>query len=272
MTAATTTGGFVAPATNRAHAISDAITIAWRNVINMRRNPQLLVFATVQPVIFVLIFRYVFGGAILVPPGYGSYVNYLMPGIFVQTVVFGSMQTGVGLADDLQKGLVDRFRSLPMARSAVLVGRTLADLLRNVFVVILMAVVGYLVGWRPQTNALEITAGLALVVAFSYSLSWIFAIVGMSARDSETAQAISFPIIAPLVFLSSAFVPTSTIHPSWLGTFAEHQPVSVVVDAVRSLLSGVGDPLPKCVGAIVWLAVIIALCAPLAVARYRRAV
>ncbi len=143
-------------------------------------------------------FRYVFGGAIAVPGG--SYVNFLMPGIFVQTVVFGSLTTGVGLAEDLQKGLIDRFRSLPMARSAVLVGRTLADLTRNVFVVILMCVVGVAVGWRPDGSAVEIIAGIGIVIAFSYSLCWLFAIVGLSVRDSETAQAVSFPILAPLVF------------------------------------------------------------------------
>src|SRR4051812_25927145 len=152
---------------NRGHAVGDAITMAWRNLLNIRRNPQLLVFATIQPVIFVLMFRYVFGGAI---PGIWNgekvpYVDYLMPGIFVQTVTFGALTTGVGLAEDLQKGLIDRFRSLPIARSAVLIGRTLADLFRNFFVVVLMAVVGFLVGWRISTNFLGLLATLALVLA-----------------------------------------------------------------------------------------------------------
>jgi ABC-2 type transport system permease protein/oleandomycin transport system permease protein len=244
----------------------DAMTIAWRNVLNIRRNPELLVFATIQPVIFVLMFTYVFGGAIKVPGG--PYIDYLMPGIFVQTVVFGSLTTGVGLAEDLQTGLIDRFRSLPMARSAVLVGRTFADLLRNVFVVALMAVVGYLVGWRPDQSALSILAGLGLVLAFSYSLSWLFAIVGLYARNSETAQAISFPILAPLVFASSAFVPIASM-PDWLQTFAEHQPVSVVVDAVRGLTNGGSTP-EKVLAAVAWIVGIVAVCVPIAVARYRR--
>lgn len=252
----------------RVHAVQDALTIAWRNLLNIRRNPQLLVFATVQPVIFVLLFRYVFGGAIAVPGG--SYVNYLMPGIFVQTVVFGALTTGVGLADDLQKGLIDRFRSLPMARSAVLVGRTLADLTRNAFVVLLMCVVGVLVGWRPSGTPLEIMGGIALVLAFSYSLCWVFAIVGLSVRDAETAQAVSFPIMAPLVFASSAFVPVSTM-PGWLQTFAEYQPVSVVCNAVRGLTLG-HPSTGTTLGAIAWIVGIIAVCAPFAVRRYRRAV
>jgi ABC transporter DrrB family efflux protein len=252
----------------RTHPVQDALTIAWRNLLNIRRNPQLLVFATIQPVIFVLMFRYVFGGAIRVPGG--SYINFLMPGIFVQTVVFGSLTTGVGLAEDLQKGLIDRFRSLPMARSAVLVGRTLADLTRNVFVVILMCVVGVLVGWRPDGSPVQIAAGVGLVLAFSYSLSWLFAIVGLTVRDSETAQAVSFPILAPLVFASSAFVPVSSM-PGWLQAFAEHQPVTFVVNAVRGLT--LGHPTTHWVaGAILWIIAIVAVCAPFAVNRYRRAV
>jgi ABC transporter DrrB family efflux protein len=252
----------------RPRPVSDALTIAWRNLLNIRRNPQLLVFATIQPVIFVIMFRYVFGGAIRGVNG--PYINFLMPGIFVQTIVFGSLTTGVGLADDLQKGLVDRFRSLPMARSAVLVGRTLADLVRNFFVVLLMCVVGYLVGWHPTTNALSIACGVGLVLLFAYSLSWMFAIVGLMAPDSETAQAASFPILAPLVFASSAFVPVATM-PSWLQTFAEHQPVSVVVDAVRDLTIG-GAARGDVLGALAWIFGIIAVCAPIAVASYRRAV
>jgi ABC-2 type transport system permease protein/oleandomycin transport system permease protein len=247
------------------------LTIAWRNLLNIRRNPQLLVFATIQPVIFVIMFRYVFGGAISgIPALYGPYINYLMPGIFVQTIVFGSLTTGVGLAEDLQKGLVDRFRSLPMARSAVLVGRTLADLVRNLFVVLLMAVVGYLVGWRPATNPLAVACGMGLVLAFSYSLSWMFAIIGLMAPDSETAQAASFPVLAPLVFASSAFVPVATM-PGWLQTFAEHQPVSVVCDAVRDLTAG-GATSGDVLAAIAWIVGIVAVCAPIAVRQYRRVV
>jgi ABC-2 type transport system permease protein/oleandomycin transport system permease protein len=250
------------------HPVSDAVTIAWRNLLNLRRNPQLMVFAVVQPVILVFMFRYVFGGAIRVTNV--SYVDYLMPGIFVQVVVFGALTTGVGLADDLQKGLVDRFRSLPMARSAVLVGRTLADLVRNVGVVVLMSVVGVIVGWRPNGSPAEILFGLLLIVAFAYSLSWLFSIVGLSVRDGEAAQAMSFPIMAPLVFASSAFVPVATM-PAWLQTFAEHQPVSAVCDAVRGLTLGIPNT-DDVLSAILWIVGIIAVCAPISVHRYRRAV
>ena len=164
-----------------------------------------------------------------------------MPGIFVQTVVFGALTTGVGLADDLQHGLIERFRSLPMARSAVLVGRTLADLARNVFVVILMCVVGFVVGWRiAHGRRGDCVAMILLILAFSYSLSWIFAIVGLTVKDAETAQAASFPILAPLVFASSAFVPVPTM-PGWLQAWAEHQPVSVVCNAARDLTLGLPD-------------------------------
>jgi ABC-2 type transport system permease protein/oleandomycin transport system permease protein len=254
--------------TVRPKPVADALTIMWRNLLNIRRNPQLLVFATIQPIVFVLMFRYVFGGAIRVPGV--RYVDYLMPGIFVQTVTFGALTTGVGLADDLQKGLIERFRSLPMARSAVLVGRTLADLARNIFVVLLMSAIGFLVGWRLHTNVLALVAGLTLVVAFAYSLSWVFAIVGMSAPNGETAQAASFPLLAPLVFASSAFVPLKSM-PGWLQSFASRQPVSIVVNAVRALTLG-GPTKTYLLESIAWIIAIIAICAPLAVAKYRRTV
>jgi ABC-2 type transport system permease protein/oleandomycin transport system permease protein len=256
---------------NRGHAVGDALTMAWRNLLNIKRNPQLLVFATIQPVIFVVMFRYVFGGAIQgsLPPGQ-TYVNFLMPGIFVQTIVFGALTTGVGLADDLHKGLIDRFRSLPMARSAVLVGRTLADFVRNIFVVILMCVVGFIVGWTIGTNLLGLLGAIGIILAFSYSLSWVFAIVGLSVKDAETAQAVSFPILAPLVFASSAFVPVTTM-PSWLQGWAKNQPVSVVVNAARALTIG-GPTSEYVIKAIIWIVAIIAVTAPIAVARYRRAV
>ena len=251
--------------------VGDALTMAWRNLLNIRRNPQLLVFATIQPVIFVLMFRFVFGGAIAatwngkpVP-----YVDFLMPGIFVQTVTFGALTTGVGLAEDLQKGLIDRFRSLPIARSAVLLGRTWADLVRNIFVVLLMAVVGFLVDWRISTNFVGLVAGLLLVLAFAYSLSWLFAIVGLISPDAETAQAASFPLLAPLVFASSAFVPVNTM-PGWLQAFANHQPVSAVCNAVRALTLG-GPTRNYVIQALAWIIGIIVICAPLAVRRYRRA-
>src|SRR4051794_2956496 len=152
------------------HAIADALTITWRNLVAMKRMPQVLVFSTIQPIIFVLMFRYVFGGAIRIP-GVDHYVDYLMPGVFAQTVVFGSIQTGIGLAEDLNQGIIERFQSLPMARSAVLAGRTLADAVRNVFVVSLMVVIGFIVGWRIHTSVWGLLGGLALMLLFSHALS-----------------------------------------------------------------------------------------------------
>jgi ABC transporter DrrB family efflux protein len=249
-------------------AVRDALAITWRNLIGYRRVPQLLVFSTVQPVIFVLLFRYVFGGAIAVRGT--SYVDFLMPGVFVQTVVFGSLATAVGLAADMKSGLLERFRSLPMARSAVLAGRTLADLTRNVFVVLLMVAVGFMVGFRIHTNALALIAGILLLLLFGYAMSWIFATVGLALGDPETAQAAAFPVLAPLVFASTVFVPLDSM-PGWLQVWAEHQPVSVTASAVRALV--LGGPTESLVWqSLAWCVGILAVFAPLAVRRYRRAV
>jgi ABC-2 type transport system permease protein/oleandomycin transport system permease protein len=249
-------------------AIADTKTVAWRNLVALRRMPQLLVFSTIQPVIFVLMFRYVFGGAIRIPGV--DYVNYLMPGIFAQTVTFGAIQTGIGLAEDLHRGLIERFRSLPMARSAVLAGRTVADLVRNVFVVAVMLFVGYLVGFRVETSVWGLLAGFAVILLFGFSLTWIFAIIGLLAPNAETAQAMSFPILAPLVFVSSAFVAIDTM-PGWMQPFAKYQPVSIAVDAVRSLMLGgqFHDP-GKVLASLAWSVGIVAVFAPLAVRVYRR--
>jgi ABC transporter DrrB family efflux protein len=250
-------------------SLRDAIAVAQRNLITYRRVPQLLVFSTIQPVIFVLLFTYVFGGVVstsLTVP----YVDYLMPGIFVQTVVFGAIGTAVGLATDVKSGLLERFRSLPMARSAVLAGRTFADLTRNVFVVILMTAVGFAVGFRVQTNAWLFIAGMLLVLLFGYSMAWIFATLGLVVGDPETAQAAAFPIMAPLVFASSAFIPVSTM-PGWLQAFAEHQPVSVTASAVRALVLG-GPTASYVLQTLAWCLGILAIAAPIAVWRYRKAV
>lgn len=247
-------------------AISDILAITWRNLLGYKRVPQLLVFSTIQPVIFVLMFRYVFGGAIKVPGG--SYVDFLMPGVFAQTVTFGAVGTAIGLATDLNTGLLERFRSLPMNRAAVLAGRTTADLIRNVFVVLLMAAVGFLVGFRVHTSAPEFIAGLGLMIFFAYSFSWVFATVGLWVQDPEAAQAAAFPVMAPLVFASSAFVPTETM-PSWLQVFAEHQPVSVTASATRALM--IGGPLTSdLLQSLAWCSAIILVFAPLAVWRYQR--
>jgi ABC-2 type transport system permease protein len=248
--------------------IGDTLALTGRNLRMYLRNPQLLVFSTIQPVIFVLLFRYVFGGAIRVTGV--EYVDFLMPGIFAQTVVFGSMGTAIGIATDMQTGLIERFRSLPMARSAVLTGRTLADLVRNAFVIALMAVVGFAVGWRPGTGAGSVLAGMLLMLLFGYAVSWIFAAVGLAVRDPEAAQAASFPVLAPLVFASSAFVPIATM-PGWLQGFAANQPLSVVVSAVRDLTLG-APASSDVLTALAWCLGIVAVAAPLAVRFYRRAV
>jgi ABC-2 type transport system permease protein/oleandomycin transport system permease protein len=249
-------------------AVSDALTITWRNLLGITRIPELVVFSFVQPVMFVLLFRYVFGGAINVPGA--SYVDFLMPGIFVQTVMFGGVQTGIGLAEDLYKGLIERFRSLPMARSAVLAGRTLADVVRNVFVVIIMIVVGFAVGFRVHTSWWQFVFAMLLLIFVGYAFSWVMAIVGLSVGNAESAQAAAFPLIFPFVFASSAFVPTQTM-PSWLAAFANHQPVSFTVDAVRDLVLG-GPTATDVWVTIAYAAGMLAIFGPLAVRRYRRAV
>ena len=248
-------------------AVSDTLAITGRNLTALVRVPQVLVFAVVQPVLFVLMFRYVFGGAIRVPGV--DYVNFLMPGIFVQTVTFGAINTGIGLAEDLGKGLIERFRSLPMARSAVLAGRTLADLTRNLLVVVLMLLVGFAVGFRVQTTALAFLGAVLLLLAFSFALSWLFALIGMSVPNAESAQAASFPLLMPLVFASSAFVPLESM-PGWLQAFSERQPVTITVEAVRALVLG-GPTATAVLQSLAWSVALVAIFAPLAVRRYRRA-
>lgn len=257
----------------RSHPVRDSLAVAGRNLTSIRRVPQLLVFTLIQPVIFVVLFRYVMGGAIQVPGE--SYVNYLIPGIFVQTVVFGSIQTAVGMAADLKSGLLERFRSLPMASSAVLGGRTSADLLRNSVVIVLIAGVGFAVGFRVQTSVSEVIAALVLVLLFAYMLSWVFATVGLIVGDPESAQAAAFPVMAPLVFASSAFVPVSSM-PGWLQGFAEHQPVSVTASAARGLmvgrLPGADATSDYVLQSVAWCVAILAVMVPVAVHRYRKSV
>jgi ABC-2 type transport system permease protein/oleandomycin transport system permease protein len=247
-------------------ALTDTWTVTKRNLIAYTRIPEALFFSTVQPIMFVLLFRYVFGGAIH-PPNGVNYTNYLMPGIFVQTVAFGAVSTSIGLAEDLQKGLIERFRALPMARSAVLAGRTTADLCRNVLVVIVITGVGLLVGFRPTTGVLPYVGGIGLILLFAYALSWGFAVIGLSAPNSETAQVMSFPLLFPLTFASSAFVPVAFM-PSWLQGFATYQPVSLVVTACRSLMIG-GPTSHWLVLALIWTVGILIVLPPLAVWRYR---
>ncbi len=210
--------------------LRDTGTVIKRNLLQYLRVPQLLVFSTIQPIIFVLMFRFVFGGSI--NTGRIPYVDFLMPGIFLQVVVFGSLATAIGLATDLKSGLMERFHALPMWTPAVLVGRTIADLIRNVFVVALMMFVGFLVGWRIHTTVFALIPGISLILFFGWAMSWIFATVGLAVKDPETAQAAAFPVLAPLVFASAAFVPVDNM-PGWLQPWARNQPVSVTIESFR---------------------------------------
>src|SRR5690606_24234085 len=232
----------------------DAWVEAMRHLRVIPRNIELLIFAAIQPVMFVLLFVYVFGGAIAAPPGFSDYEQYLLPGIFAQTVVFGSAFTGIGLAEDLQKGLVDRFRSLPMAQSAVLVGRTLSDLVRNVFTFAVMLVVAFAVGFRFEGTLVEALAATLLLLAFSYALSWVQALIGLSVRSVEAANSAGFIWMFPLTFVSSAFVDTRTM-PGWLETVADANPFTTLTNAARALYNGhsAGGDLW---GALAWSAVI----------------
>ncbi len=216
-------------------AVRDALSMMGRNVRRLSRAPDQLVFTLISPIMFTLLFRYVFGGAIGGLQGI-DYVNYLIPGIAVQTAIFASGNTGFALAEDRGKGFIDRLRSLPMARSAVLSGRVLADTLSNAVGLVIIVVVGLAVGYRPQSFG-GLVLGLLLLLGFALSTSFIFALVGLFASNVQTVNAATFPVIFPLTFASSAFVPTATL-PTWLRGFADHQPVSLVINAVRSLTLG----------------------------------
>jgi len=250
----------------RSAIVVDSMVIARRNLIGIARTPQLLVFATIQPILFVLLFRYVFGGAIDVPGV--SYVDYLIPGIIVQTVVFGATSTAVGLSEDMSKGIIDRFRSLPMSRSAVLGGRTIADLVRNVFVVLLMIAVGTAVGFRFHNGFLPAVAAVFVALLLGYCLSWVFAFIGLTVADPESAQLAGFLPIFPLVFASSVFTSIQSM-PGWLQAFAKVQPITRAADTVRALTQG-GPVAANLIWTLLWSIAILAVFAPLAVRRYRR--
>ncbi len=247
--------------------VSDTLVIAERNLIRLPRAPDLLLAFTVQPIMFVLLFRYVFGGAISTP-GY-SYVDFLIPGIIVQNIAFGGFVTALGLNEDVHKGLIDRFRSLPMARPAVLAGRTIADVVTNALSMTILLITGIIIGFSFQTSVGEVMAGIGILLLFGYAFSWVFAFLGLLVSSPEAANSIGFIAVFPLTFISSAFVPVDSM-PEPLKTFAEVNPFTIVVDAMRALW--VGAPAGNYVwGAVVWSLVIIAAFAPLAVARYRRA-
>jgi ABC-2 type transport system permease protein/oleandomycin transport system permease protein len=250
------------------YGISDTLVLAKRSLLRIPRQPDLLVGFTVQPILFVLLFVYVFGGAIQTPGL--DYVDFLMPGIMVQSIAFGGFVTALGLSEDLKKGLMDRFRSLPMTRSALLTGRTLGDVVTNAFQLAVMFAVGFAVGFNFSSSFLEVVAGIALLLLIGYAFSWVFAFIGLMASSPEAANAYGFTILFPLTFVSSAFVPVASM-PSWLQPIAENNPFTYMVNAVRALFLGI--PAGNDVWlAAVWTLGIIAVFAPLAAWRYHRVV
>jgi ABC-2 type transport system permease protein/oleandomycin transport system permease protein len=250
------------------YGISDTLVLAKRSLLRIPRQPDLLVGFTVQPILFVLLFVYVFGGAIQTP-GF-DYVDFLIPGIIVQSIVFGGFVTALGLSEDLKKGLMDRFRSLPMNRSALLTGRTLSDVVTNIFQLVVMFTVGLLVGFTFSSSPEEVVAGIALLLLIGYAFSWVFAFIGLSSSSPEASNAYGFTILFPLTFDSSAFVPVDSM-PGWLQPIAEHNPFTYMVDAARALF--IGTPAGNDVWlALLWTLAIIAVFAPLSAWRYRSVV
>lgn len=244
---------------------ADTVAITGRHLRRLRRDPTLLVFTLLQPALFVMLFRYAFGGAITTD---GAYVDYLMPGIFVQTVTWGAVTTGVGLAEDRHTGLAERLRALPMARLAPLAGRTVADLVRNAAVVGVLVLMGLAVGFSPTASSGDALVALGLLLAWAFAASWAAALVGLLAGSPETTQAVMTPLLFPITFASSAFVPTDTM-PSWLAAFAEHQPFTVVVDTVRGLV--VADaPAGDVTAALLWSLAVLAVAVPLALRSFAR--
>jgi ABC-2 type transport system permease protein len=262
--------------TTLAETVTDSVTITRRNLIKVKRVPDLIVFATLSPIMFVLLFRYVFGSAIPIE-GIG-YAEFLLPGIFAQTVVFGSTITGASIADDLQKGLIDRFRSLPMARSAVLIGRTLADLGLNVITIVVMALTGLAVGWRIHSSIAEAAAGFVLLLLFAFAISWVMAFVGLLVRTPEVVNNASFIVIFPLTFIANTFVPTNNF-PTVLKAIADWNPVSAVVQAARQLFGNTAPGLPvpsawslqhPAVYVLIWVVLLLVVFVPLSVRTYQR--
>jgi ABC-2 type transport system permease protein len=276
-TASTTTSASAVTPRGPLWILRDSLVLTRRYAVHSFRQPELLIFSTIQPVMFVVLFRYVFGGAIHTGT---TYVNYLMPGIFVQTTVFGAMITGMGLSYDLQSGIIDRFKSLPMSRSAVLLGRNLTDALRNIFVIILMLLVGFLVGFRIHGGIAGTIGAVALIVVFGFAFQWISAWIGVVIRNPEAVQSAGFIWVFPLTFLSSAFVPTFSIQPDWLQWIADHNPFTIAVNAARQLFMGpeaaqvpnLGtDATANVLITLVWTLGLLLVFVPLAVRRYRRA-
>ncbi|WP_068155492.1 ABC transporter permease [Rhodococcus phenolicus] len=257
---------------------SDGLTIAKRNVIKIKRVPDLIVFTILSPIMFVLLFAYVFGSAIDIPGM--SYREFLIAGIFTQTVIFGSTWTGLGMVEDLQKGIIDRFRSLPMAPSAVLIGRTTTDVLINVVSLIVMSLTGLVVGWRINTSLGEAAAGYLLLLLFAYALSWVMAVIGMWIRTPEVFNNASFMVIFPLSFIANTFVDPSSMPPV-LRTIAEWNPMSALTQAVRELFGNTNPMMPApevwplqnpILASLLWTALMLIVFVPLAIRRYQKAV
>jgi len=254
--------------------LSDSLVVTWRNLKRIPRIPELAAFAILQSVMFVLLFAFVFGGAIPLPGG-GSYREFLMPGIFAQTLTFASATTAIGMVDDMSKGLIDRFRSLPMARSAFLTGRTVSDVVYNAGILVVLMVSGLAVGWRVREGVGNFLLGVALALLFAYAMSWLGVWLGMLVPTVEVGQQVAFTAIFPLTFLSNAFVPMDSL-PGWLQAFAEWNPVSCITASMRELW---GNPNPFASDSfpaehpvlltLIWTAVIISIFAPLGVRRYR---
>lgn len=248
--------------------VRDTLLITRRHLLRTWRVPQIIVFSAILPVVFVLLFRYVFGGSIRVP-GYADYVDYLIPGIVVQTVLFGGSSTAVGMAEDLASGITDRLRSLPIHRAAILAARTLADLLRLAYTVALVIAIGLLVGFRFHAGVIPVAEGVGIALLFGYASSWLFALVALTVRHSETAQMGAFLVTFPLVFASSIFASPATM-PVWLRDFANAQPVTKVVDALRALTEGVGPTTKPALYAIGWSVAILIVAGTAATVRFRR--
>ncbi len=251
------------------YAVSDSLVIAKRNLLRIQRQPDLAITFTAQPIMFVILFVLVFGGAIATP-GFENYTDFLMPGIIVQSMAFGGFVTALSLAEDMKKGVIDRFRSLPMARSAVLAGRTFADVITNSVALAIMVGVGFIVGFGFDNSVPEVVAGVGLCLLVGYAFSWVFVFVGIFSSSPEAANAFGFIVIFPLTFASSAFVPVDTM-PAAVEAFAEVNPFTQFVDAVRALFLGVpaGDSIWL---SLVWCAGLLAIFLPLSVRRYRRSV
>ena len=262
--------------TQLALAFADGAVVAKRNLIKIRRVPELMVWALMSPIMFVLLFAYVFGSSIPIPGT--DYREYLMAGIFTQTVIFGSTFTGVGLAEDMTKGIIDRFRSLPMSRSSVLIGRTASDIVYNSASIVVMSTTGLIVGWRIRTSLLQALGGLLVLLLFSYAVSWIMAFVGLRVSSVEVVNNASFMFIFPITFVANTFV-RSDLLPEPLRTFAEWNPVSAVSQAAREAFGNTGDlPQPDVWSlenpvayALIWVAIILAIFVPLAVRQYKKA-